>query len=385
MAGCLAGQILPAGRLERLRLGIRDVYNLEYDSARQHFQGLVKESPEDPAGYVYLAWTEWVQELSRQQELSIDRFASSDFFAESPKYRLRVNAEAEERFRRLSDQAIQKAQAQLSRNPGDKTARFLLGLCYQNLASFEASLKRSWWSAFRYGSRTYRYNRELLREDPDLHDARLAIGVYEYVTGSLPWSVKWLALLAGHRGSRTEGKRQLALTAERAQLAGDDARVVLTLIHTREHDYQRAFERLQELLRRYPQNFLVHLDMGGLALLMKQPGGAIEIYQDVLRKTESGERKYAELERASIYNRLGVACRERRDLPASADWFRKALDEPQAGHRSRTVARLELGKTLDLLGHREEARQQYQAVIAAEDVAGSQQEAAELLTHPPRR
>ena len=384
-APAVPAQLFPPEQLERIRLGIRDVYNLEHEAARQHFQGMVEAAPDDPAGYVYLAWTEWLKELGNQQELSIDRFASSDFFSEAPLYRMRVDPRAEARFRQSSQQGIEKAQARLRQNPDDRGALFVLGQAYQNLASFEASLKHSWWSAFRYGSRTYRYNRALLRQDPNLYDARLATGVYHYVTGSLAWNAKWLAFAMGYSGSREAGKREIEIAADRGELTGDDARVVLTLIHTRERDYQKAFERLQQLLRRYPQNYLVHLDMGGVALLMKRPEAAVGIYQDVLRKIDTRESKYAQLERAAVYDRLGVACRAQGDLAASAGWLNKSLADTQAGARSRTVARLELGKTLDLLGRRREAQEQYRTVAAAEDVAGSRQEAAELLRKAYRR
>lgn len=376
--GAGAQGVFPPERLDRLQEGLRDVYNLEYDRAEKNFQRMIDETPDDPAGYAYLAWTYWVRELGVKQELSIDRFAASDFFSEGPKYFVRVDPAVEARFRKMNDLAIEKARARLAKNPQDRAAMFLLGLAYQNLASFEASLKRSWWAAFRLGSRTYRYHRDLLRADPNFHDARLATGVYQYVAGSLAWNVKWVAVLMGYRGSKERGKQDLRLAVDKAPLVADDARVILTLIHTREHNYSKAFDYLTELLRRYPQNYLVHLDMGGMALLMKRPEAAIEIYQDILRRHEK-------LERAYVYNRLGVAWRQKGDLQAAADWFTKALGEAGASARSQTIARLEMGKTLDLLGSRSEARERYREVAAAEDVAGSREEAQELLRRPYRR
>ncbi len=380
-----AQNVFAPERLDRIRHGLRDIYNLEYDRAAASFQGMIREAPDDPAGYVYLATTYWLQELSAKQELSIDRFAASDFFAETPRYIPQVDPQVEAKFRQATEQAIEKARARLAATPDDKAALFLLGLAYQNLASFEASLKRSWWSAFRYGARTFHYHRVLLRRDPNFHDARLSTGVYNYVAGSLGWSVKWLAFLMGYHGSKTRGKQDLEIAAHKAPLVADDARVILVLIHTRERNYQKALDYLTELLQKYPQNYLVHLDMGGMALLMKRPAAAIEIYREILRKLEAGERKYADLERAAIYNRLGVAFREKGDFRNSKDWFAKALAEPRLSERSATVAHLELGKTLDLLGRRDEAREQYRTVAAAPDVAGSRQEAEELLKQPPRR
>ncbi len=142
----------------------------------------------------------------------------------------------EAEFRRLTWEAIEKARRRLENDPQDLAARFLRGLAYRNLASFEVSLKRSWWAAFRAGAKTVRDHRELFRSHPDFHDARLSTAVYDYVAGSLPGSVKWLAFPLGYRGDRERGKRELELAAEKAPLAGDDTRVVLALIYTRERN-----------------------------------------------------------------------------------------------------------------------------------------------------
>jgi tetratricopeptide (TPR) repeat protein len=380
LAGIAAAQtaVFAPEQLARIQRGLRDVYNLEHGRAIENYEGMIRESPEDPAGYAFLAYTYLAQELATRQGLSIDRFAASDFFSERPRGRAQPDAAFETKLRRASDQAIQKARARLAKDPRDTAAQFLLGLAYQNLASYETSLGR-WWGAFRLGNQTLRHHRELLRRDPNFHDARLALGVYNYVTGSLGWNVKWLAFLMGYRGSKQRGKQELETTAEKALLVGDDARLVLILIHAREKDFERAVSYLSELQQKYPQNYVVHLDMGGMELLRKRPAEAAAIYQDILK------RNYAGLERASVYNRLGVALRENGDLNEASGWFEKALAEPGLSARSATVGRLELGKTLDLLGRRDEAREHYRAVTTAEDVAGSRQEAQELLRRPYRR
>lgn len=374
-----AQDLFPASQLARIREGLRDIYSLDHGRAAANFERMIAESPDDPAGYAYLATTLWLQELSEKQELSIDRFAASDFFAEKAQPLFNVDPALEARFRQLSEEAIARSKRRLSRTPEDKTSLYLLGLAYQNLASFEASLKRNWWAAFRYGSRAYGCNWDLLRRDPQLHDARLATGVYTYVAGSLGWSVRWLALLMGHRGSRERGKQELETAARQGQLAADDARVVLTLIHTRERDYQRAYNDLAGLLEKYPRNYLLQLDMAGMAMLMQQPDRAIGIYRDILRKRDALAPNYQRLERASVYNRLGVAFRARNGLPESSDWFRRALAEPAVSARSLALAHLELGKTLGLMGRRDDAIAECRMAAAAPDFAGSRQEAQKLL------
>lgn len=376
----LAGRELFApAQMARIREGLGDIYNLDHTRAVENFERMIRESPDEPAGYAYLAMTLWRRELSDKQELSIDRFAASDFFSDRPRPLSGVDASVEERFRKLSQAAAAAAKQRLARAPDDRGSLFILELTYQNLASFEASLKRNWWAAFRYGARSYAYNRELLRRDPNFHDARLATGVCAYVAGSLGWSVRWLALLMGYRGSRTRGIAELEAAAAKGQLAADDARVMLVLIYTREHNYAPAYAYLAQLLEKYPRNYLFHLDMAGIAMLMNETDRAIAIYEQVLRKNESGEPNYQQLERAAIYNRLGAAFRAKGRLPEAASWVRRALAEPGVSARSATMAHLELGKALGRMGRCKEAILEYQSAAAAPDFAGTRQEAQKWI------
>jgi tetratricopeptide (TPR) repeat protein len=377
-----ASPLFPPETVARIRKGLDQVYNLDHDAAIENYQAMIRDSPNDPAGYVYLAKVYWLQELMTKQELSIDRFAASDFFAETPRYQPQVSLAAEQRFFEMNQQAIEKARARLDQNPNDLAAQYLLGAAYQNEASFEASLKRSWWASFRAGSKTFRYHRALLRQDPSLYDAYLSIGVFDYVTGRLGWSVKWLAYMLGYRGSKERGKEEIHLAAQKGHIANDDARVVLTLIHTRERNFQAAFDELSILLKRFPRNYLVHLDMGGIALLMDRPEAAIVIYQDVFRKVMAGEPKYRDLGESGISNRLGVAYRYKRDFASATQWFARALKAQDRTNLSQVVSHLELGKSYDLMGRRNEAIAQYRSASQLEDFAGSQQEARDLISKP---
>ena len=291
----------------------------------------------------------------------------------------------EQRFRQANDLAIAKGRERLKSQPDDRATLFLLGLAYQNLASFEASLKRSWWASFRAGSKTFRYHSELLRRDPSFYEAYLSTGVFHYVVGRLGWNVKWLAFMLGYRGGQEEGKRELRTCTEKAQLVADDARVMLTLIHTREKNLQAAFDEMSVLLKRYPKNYLVHLDMGGIAMLMDRTDAAVTLYRDILRKMRDGEDTYDRLEPAIVHNRLGVTFRVREEFEHSVSWFRKSLEDASTSTLSRVVAHLEMGKTYDRMGSRQQAVRHYESVVALEDFAGSRQEARQLLKQAYQR
>ena len=64
------------------------------------------------------------------------------------------------------------------------------------------------------------------------------------------------------------------------------------------------------------------------------------------------------------------------------DWFQRTIDAVSGSERSKTIARLELGKTLDVMGRRSDAVRYYQTVASASDFAGSREEAGKLLARP---
>jgi hypothetical protein len=49
----------------------------------------------------------------------------------------------------------------------------------------------------------------VLELDPDYVDAKLVVGVYEYVVGALPWPFKLLIGFAGLTGSKSKGLEML--------------------------------------------------------------------------------------------------------------------------------------------------------------------------------
>jgi tetratricopeptide (TPR) repeat protein len=191
--------------------------------------------------------------------------------------------------------------------------------------------------------------------------------------------------MMGYRGSKARGKEQLWTAANHGVLMADAARLSLALIYTRERQFQPAFDILAGKHKRFPENYLLQLDMGGLQLAMGHPERALEIYDDVLKKRQAKFQKYAEIELGLLYNRLGVACRAQGNFSAAAEWFQKTLSSRPSGSSSSTVARLDLGKTLDLMNRRGEALAYYRQVAEAEDYGGSQNEALRLLAEPFRR
>lgn len=341
---------IPPERMQWLLDVMDDIYRMRYEEAAEASRQRIAAAPEDPAGYVMLARTYWSQEMIRKHAFSINRFAASDFFEEKQKdkYKIRVDPEVERRFMDITGQAVERAKAVLVTDPQNTEAMFLLGLAYQNEVTFHASTKGGWWDAFRSGQKTYRYHRRVYTSFPEFSDPLLAMGVYEHVAGSVPWSIRWLTLLIGSGGSKRKGREMLETAAASATLLADDARMVLVLIDAREKNYDAAFQTLSQLHERYPENYLMQIDRATLARRMNRPELATGILSALLETVWDNPEMQPALERAEILIQLGLAFRDSGDLRAAENWFRIALNEPDLSSRLQEIAGTELARTLTI-------------------------------------
>ena len=369
-------------KLAMLKLAMDETFNLNHDHAAAICREYIKRWPDDAAGYAYLARVYWSEEIATRQLLSLDRFADDDFFSDLSPFKVAVQPAMEMRFRKASEEALVKGKASVRLNPADRAARFALGVAYQNLASFEAALKTNWWQAVRHGDQALKYHSELVSSQQPVPDARVTTGIYQYAVGSVPWKMRWLSFLLGYHGDKAAGIRELEIAADQGVLAAGDARLMLALLHTLDKRFDAAYGHLEKLHAKYPRNYLLELEMGSAAARRSRPMEAESIYQDILRQIDAKRNGYERLEHAIVFNQLGALARDARHLDVSERWLRRSIGEAGAAPRTRTVARLGLGKTLDLMGRRSEAMELYRTVYAAEDFGGSRREAERLLKKP---
>ena len=99
-------------------------------------------------------------------------------------------------------------------------------------------------------------NEQVLEIDPNLVDARLVLGVNQYVVGSLPFYMKLIGFLNGFHGDKEGGIRELEMVAEHGVQDKFDAKVLLAVIYRRERRPEKAIPLLEELAARFPRNYL---------------------------------------------------------------------------------------------------------------------------------
>jgi len=362
--------------LLRVRPVVDAIYRLDYTTAEKLAQQLIQDFPDHPAGYVYRLRVYWSEELSKARLVSAERELGMDLFSESPKFKTAVPPELAARYQRSADQATDKARLWARQHPDDVGGQFLLGFAYGIKSGYEFSIEHSRLRASQDAAKTFDVLRELVRRYPDLVDARVVTGAFSVIADSLDLKTSWLAWLLGYRGNLEVGRQDMELAAEKGLLENDDARTLLAIVYTRQGNFARAMTKLSELHARYPENYLVHLDIAALEMLSNRPTDALNTYRLILAKN------YPNLERAAVLSRTGVASRIAGDLVESERSLREAASVPNISARSLGIARLELGKTLDLRGQRAAAIEQYRRVLQTQDLLGLHQDADKWIRKP---
>jgi tetratricopeptide (TPR) repeat protein len=363
--------------LKRVRPIIDAIWGLDYPPAEALCQRLIQDFPDHPAGYVYCERVYFSEELSKARLLSAERVLGMDLFSDSPKFNLPVALEIDARFRRAADEATEKAHVWIKQHPDDLDGQYLLGSAYAFKSAYEFSIRHSRLSASEDASRTFKVLSSLVRRHGDVVDARALTGAFSVVADSLDFKTKVVAaLFLGIHGNLNAGRRDMEDASKRGFVENDDAGLLLSILYTRERKFDQAMTKLVQLHERYPENYLLPLDMAALDLISGQPAQALNTYREMLAKN------YPKLERSVVLGRLGVASRMNGDLAQSERWLREAAGLSTISSSSLSITRLELGKTLDLQGQRASAVEQYRRVLEGNDFLGLRQDAERWLRRP---
>lgn len=280
-------------RLDKLRSeGYQALYNLDYETARRHFQKMIELAPDHPAGPQCMAASLWIQQLNESWELKSTLYSDKAYKNEKRK----VDQRQVDEFRRWTRRAKQLAEARLKRNDRDIEALYFLGAAEGLEAAFSAAVERKFMSALRTGSSAVDHHRKVLELSPQFYDAELTIGLQNYVIGSLPLPAKMLASTIGVRGSKKRGLKELEHVAREGRMGRDVAHVLLIDLYKREKRWDDAIATARDLSQRYPRNYLFKLQMADAMALKiaaarkaKKPIDAVEerelfaVFESLLR------------------------------------------------------------------------------------------------------
>jgi len=344
------------------REAVEALYNLDFSIAEAGFNNLIKQDEGNPQYWNGLASTIWLKIIYDQQKLNSDSYSGSSIgtFSSGDS----IDPAQEKRLRDTVATAIAKAQVILKKNPNDIRALYAMGVANSTLAAFEGIAKRSYRSALGDAKTARKYHMQVLRLDPNFHDANLSIGTYDYGVGVIPAFFRLVLGIFGVSGAgKEEGIRKLQLAAAKGNYASTDAKIILIVFYNREKRYEESLKLIDELLAKYPRNFQLELEKAAVYDKMKNYNAALVTYRHILGKIQAKQNGYERLREERVYFGMGQSNVYSLQLDNAVDSFNHVVRSGKATPGEKGEAHLWLGKIYDSRNERSKAVEQYNAVL----------------------
>ncbi len=366
-------------KFEALRVaGSEALFNLDYEAARKSFKEMAQAFPNYPAGPQFLADGLWIETLYQTRRLQSSLYGGDDTFYSTSDDK--VDPAIIDQFRALTRQARVRSEARLRQYPKDAEALYFLGAIEGLKASFEEAVERRHFAALKDGSDAVDRHREVIKLDPNYHDAEITIGLYDFTVGSLPLPIKLIAGVAGFRGSKKRGLATLERVAKEGSWVHDEAKTLLIVLYTREKRYAEAGAIAKELAAKYPRNYLYRLEaadalvsQAALELQANHSTATTAPENEALATFDGLLKDKAVRDTAArafdlIHFKYGEALMTAGLYDRAAKEFMAAAEVASAQQGLATMAHLYAARALDLAGKRNDALTQYRAVLARPNV-----------------
>ena len=245
------GRVVPQPELER---GFGQMYNLDFTGAHGTFAIYQNLNPDDPLGYVADAAAYLFAEFSRLQILESDLFTDDRRWGnrstQSPDPAVKSAFEAQLSH---SDALVDKI---LTQTPNDANALFARVLANGLRGDYTAMIEKRNIASLGYMKTSRTTAQQLLAVDPTCYDAFLAVGVENYLLGSMSAPFRWILRATGSQTDKAEGIQRLRLTAQKGYYLAPFARLLLAVAALREKDPTTARSLLAGLANEFPRNQL---------------------------------------------------------------------------------------------------------------------------------
>ena len=335
-------------------------YLLDYDGAVERFSRFHEEHAGDPQATALLLDALIFQELYRLDLLDTTFYANDGFL--TGRHAVEEDPKARDRILGLADEAIHEADWRLSKNANDVDALYARGWVRALECTYVAMVERSYSAGFRLATKAKEDEVRVLGLDPDYVDAKLVVGVYEYVVGALPWPFKFLIGFAGITGSKVRGLEMLTDDGNRGPMNSVEARTAIALFLRRVGRYKEGILVVKKLKSEYPKDYLFSLEEANLRKDAGEGMDGVDAYREILAANEKAGY-YISPRLELTYLVLGDALRGQRHYAEAAQAYEQAAGTPNVAPELKIRSLLDAGECRDLNGERQPAVKDYQAAI----------------------
>ena len=330
--------------------GLRELYNLDYDQARQTLDRLIELEPDNPFSYLGQSGVLWWQ-ASSEYGLFKDTPTLEGVFENDIKM---AQSKGEEQLKEAEASGDRQAQA---------SANFVVGMALGTRGQWKL-LRGHWLGAYFDGKHAVQHLNRCIELEPEFYDAYIGLGLYDYETDRLPKFLKLSALLFV-RGNAKRGLERLELARERARYTPSYAGEYLASIYLADlNDPRKALPLIDDLISKYPQSLYFRF-IDALALAQLKDPAAFEKAKELEAEARKDPAFYGRKQLTLWCGLYGDKCLTKKGIRDADAWLTQALEWRQefapstwseALHFFRGVAR-------DLQKRREPALEDYRAAL----------------------
>lgn len=355
-------------------------YSMEYDRSIREFEQLQKDYPDNPIASNYLLAAIMFKEMYRIGALDTETYANDSFL--DLKARKPLDPEVSKRISELLDRNEHLCNDRIEKDPKDIDALYARGVTRGLRSTYMGMGQKAWMSAIRSALAARRDEERVLQLDPTFIDAKMTIGVHNYIIGSLNWFYRSVIAVTGVTGNKQKGLAYLREVADARGVASMDARIALALFLRREQKYTEALKVVKSMKDEYPKNYLVAVEYANLQNAAGQGKEAIESYRKILEHYKQGKYPTANPQMAAFG--LGISLRGQRRFDEAAEAFANVATFPDPEKRIVLRSTLAAGEMYDTIKERERAVEKYNEVLAADATSPEGQLARKYLGKPYR-
>ncbi len=248
---------------------LEKIYSFDLDGAMDAAQHMQHEQPDHPLGFLLEAEAMWWRTWC----------TSADFKFGMTDARRRPKLETDRRYLELSTKALALAEAHIKHSESAEM-QFYAGMAEASLARLYG-LRAENRNAARSGVRAREHLLRAKALDPDLADADLGLGLYNYYVDTLGAMARILRFFMGiPGGSKQDGVRLLEHAIAQGVVTSNVARFYLALnLHRYDQQYEKALSVLAPLVEKYPANPLFQLARGDLYAKLGRKQQALVCYR----------------------------------------------------------------------------------------------------------
>jgi hypothetical protein len=221
---------------KQIQVGLDKIYNFNWEDGFKAFNTIIEKNPEDPRGYHYKSIIFLWYFLGNLNETNLDSFIY------------------------FSDKSLELANQKLTKK-NTAELKYLIGSIYYNKSIAEArsgNFLQALWTSNQMKSNL----EEAVKLKPDLYDAYLGLGLYNFALSQIPSTLEWAANLVGITADKELGLAYVNRTVKKGKLSKIDAQYYLSQLYSRVIvDHPASKELLSNLVKRYPKNLLFNFSL----------------------------------------------------------------------------------------------------------------------------